>query len=144
MYADVAVCLPLSRTFVYRVEDPVDSDAASSCRSASGKWKDLSLRCASDAPEIEVLPVTAGHRFNAPLLRPEIFELCRWISEYYVSPMGEVLKARLPPGITAEACRTAREAPERLLTGRGRTSPENASPVHAYACHLDRGSVQRV
>ena len=37
----------------------------------------------------------------APLLRPDIFELCQWISEYYVAPFGEVLKSALPPGITA-------------------------------------------
>src|SRR5204862_186884 len=38
----------------------------------------------------------------ASLVRPDIFELCRWIAEYYVSPFGEVLKAALPPAITSK------------------------------------------
>jgi primosomal protein N' (replication factor Y) len=29
-------------------------------------------------------------------------ELCRWISDYYVAPLGEVLKSALPPGITPD------------------------------------------
>ena len=60
----------------------------------------------SDAPEMEVLPVTQVIDSSA-LLRPEIFELCQWISKYYVSPIGEVLKAALPPGIKAEVVETA-------------------------------------
>src|SRR5207245_4996339 len=36
---------------------------------------------------------------RSPLVRPDIFKLCRWIAEYYVSPVSEVLKAALPPGI---------------------------------------------
>ena len=36
---------------------------------------------------------------RSPLVRPDIFKLCRWIADYYVSPLGEVLKAALPPGI---------------------------------------------
>jgi primosomal protein N' (replication factor Y) len=39
---------------------------------------------------------------TASLLRPDLLELCRWISKYYASPIGEVLKAALPPGISAK------------------------------------------
>src|SRR5262249_28647526 len=53
------------------------------------------------APKVQALPV-AKIIDETPLLQPEIFELCRWISEYYVSPLGEVLKGALPPGITAK------------------------------------------
>lgn len=35
-----------------------------------------------------------------PLLTPEIVALTRWVSEYYLSPWGEVLRAALPPGIS--------------------------------------------
>src|SRR5438309_1556985 len=36
-----------------------------------------------------------------PLITPEVLQLTRWVSDYYASPWGEVLKAALPPGISA-------------------------------------------
>lgn len=35
-----------------------------------------------------------------PICSPEVLELTRWVSEYYASPWGEVIKAALPPGIS--------------------------------------------
>ena len=35
-----------------------------------------------------------------PLITAEILELTRWVSEYYLAPWGEVLKAALPPGVS--------------------------------------------
>ncbi|HEV2837207.1 MAG TPA: primosomal protein N' [Pyrinomonadaceae bacterium] len=34
-----------------------------------------------------------------PVCTPEILHLARWVADYYASPLGEVLKATLPPGI---------------------------------------------
>ncbi|MEP6741649.1 MAG: primosomal protein N' [bacterium] len=36
----------------------------------------------------------------APLVTAEILELSRWVSDYYLAPRGEVLKAALPPGVS--------------------------------------------
>src|SRR5207237_9624890 len=36
-----------------------------------------------------------------PPLTPEVLELTRWVSDYYVTPWGEVLRAALPAGINA-------------------------------------------
>src|ERR1700690_1045260 len=102
MYADIAVCLPLSRTFVYRI----DEEAEVGCRVVVPFRKRevdgfvFALR--EDAPKgIEIHPVTKVTD-KTPLVRSEIFELCKWIAEYYVAPIGEVLKGSLPPGITAK------------------------------------------
>jgi primosomal protein N' (replication factor Y) (superfamily II helicase) len=35
-----------------------------------------------------------------PLITPEVLEITRWISNYYAAPLGEVIKAALPPGIS--------------------------------------------
>jgi primosomal protein N' (replication factor Y) len=35
-----------------------------------------------------------------PLVTPELLQLTRWVSEYYLAPWGEVIKAALPPGIS--------------------------------------------
>src|SRR6476646_3837223 len=101
MYVEVAVCLPLSRTFVYRVEEPVGIGCRVSVSFRKRQVEGFVVGLRSDAPEMEVLPVTQVID-SSPLLRPEIFELCQWISKYYVSPIGEVLKAALPPGIKPE------------------------------------------
>src|SRR4051812_33739474 len=100
MYADVAVCLPLSRTFVYTLTDPVEigSRVVVPFRKHEEDGFVVSLR--KEAPqgfEIQsILKVVDA----VPLIRPDIFKLCRWISDYYLAPFGEVLKAALPPGIT--------------------------------------------
>ncbi len=36
-----------------------------------------------------------------PLVTPEVLQITQWISEYYATPWGEVIKAALPPGISA-------------------------------------------
>jgi len=43
-------------------------------------------------PIIEVLD-------DEPLLGPELLDLCRWVADYYVAPIGLVHRAALPPGM---------------------------------------------
>ena len=38
---------------------------------------------------------------SVPLITSELLEITRWVSEYYGAPWGEVIKAALPPGISA-------------------------------------------
>src|SRR5262249_22667910 len=54
-----------------------------------------------DVPDFEVHSISKITDAKS-LLRPDVFELCQWISKYYVSPIGEVLKAALPPGIAGQ------------------------------------------
>src|SRR5262249_12277875 len=101
MYADVAVCLPLSRTFVYHTSEPIEVGCRVVVPFRKREVDGFVVALHDSAPKVQALPV-AKIIDETPLLQPEIFELCRWISEYYVSPLGEVLKGALPPGITAK------------------------------------------
>jgi len=102
MYADVAVCLPLVRTFVYKLPGSVETGCRVLVPFRKRAVEGFVVALRKDAPRnIEVHAVTDVID-AAPLLRPEIFELCKWISEYYVAPWGEVLRSALPPGITAK------------------------------------------
>src|SRR5215467_12015636 len=101
MYADVAVCLPLSRTFVYRVSEPIDVGSRVVVPFRKREVEGFVVGLQDAAPKVEALAIKEIID-KTPLLRPEIFKLCCWISEYYVSPLGEVLKGALPPGITAK------------------------------------------
>jgi primosomal protein N' (replication factor Y) len=35
-----------------------------------------------------------------PVCSPEILQLARWVADYYACPLGEVIRAALPPGMT--------------------------------------------
>ena len=43
-----------------------------------------------------------------PVCTPEILQLARWVADYYACPLGEVIKATLPPGMIRR--QTARAA----------------------------------
>src|SRR6516162_1209232 len=101
MYADVAVCLPLSRTFVYRVDESVEPGCRVLVPFRKREVEGFVVALREKRPDVEALAIKSVIDAH-PLLRPEIFDLCRWISEYYVSPLGEVLKGALPPGIAAK------------------------------------------
>jgi primosomal protein N' (replication factor Y) len=101
MYADIAVCLPLSRTFAYQIDDPVEVGCRVVVPFRKRDVEGFVVSLSAKPPAVETLHIKEVVD-SKPLLRSEIFELCRWISEYYVSPRGEVLKAALPPGITGK------------------------------------------
>jgi len=46
---------------------------------------------------------------EVPVCTPEILQLAKWVADYYASPLGEVIKATLPPGINPRS-QTARRA----------------------------------
>jgi len=100
MYANIAVCLPLSRTFVYKLNEPVEIGCRVVVPFRKRDVEGFIVALRDDAPQGITVHAINSVIDQSPLLRPEIFELCRWISEYYVSPIGEVLKGALPPGIT--------------------------------------------
>jgi primosomal protein N' (replication factor Y) (superfamily II helicase) len=115
MYVDVAVCLPLSRTFVYRTEEPIEIGSRVVVSFRKREVEGFVVRVRQDKPDREVHPIVSVID-QVPLMRSEIFELCRWISEYYVSPLGEVLKGALPPGIL----------PKHVEKGRASTAPRGS------------------
>ena len=116
MYAEVAVCLPLSRTFVYKVVDPVAVGARVRVKFRRRDVEGFVVALRRDPPEsVEALPIEFVID-PEPLLRPEIFELCKWIADYYLAPIGEVLKSALPPGITQKHIQRFDPGPKSELT----------------------------
>ena len=97
-YCDVAVPVPLDATFTYSI--PVNF--AEPCiggrvivpfreKRLSGIVTDLHDRKPSFTakPILQVLD-------TAPALTPELMQLGRWIAQYYIAPIGEVLRTMLP------------------------------------------------
>src|SRR5262247_891452 len=100
MYADVAVCLPLSRTFVYQLTQPAEVGCRVVLPFRKREEDGFVVSTRTEAPRETQVQSVLKLVDPQTLIRPDIFNLCRWISDYYLAPLGEVLKAALAPGIT--------------------------------------------
>src|SRR5437870_2499962 len=56
----------------------------------------------------KIKPVRALLDDEEPALIPEIIELCRWAAEYYIAPLGEMLRMALPANMAARGRREVR------------------------------------
>ncbi len=104
MYADVAVCLPFLQTFLYEIPGEIPFPARVTVpfgtrEEVQGFVVGLREEKPAELEEVrQILEVLDPE----PLIRDDIFELCRWIADYYMAPLGEVLKSALPPAITTK------------------------------------------
>ena len=113
-FAHVALPLPVRQTFLYRVPEALVPRAVPGAqvsvpfrgRARRGFVVALSATCALEKVSdlTGVLPV--------PPLSTHLLELARWIAEYYVAPLGEVLAAALPGGLEGFARSRARRGAE--------------------------------
>src|SRR6266581_6319039 len=102
MYADIAVCLPLTRTFAYELTEPVEVGCRVVVPFRKREVDGFVVGIRGEAPKDVEVRAVDRILDRAPLVGPDIFKLCRWISDYYIAPLGEVLKSSLPPGISAK------------------------------------------
>jgi primosomal protein N' (replication factor Y) (superfamily II helicase) len=59
-----------------------------------------------DATDVKkIKPIRAVLDDEEPALVPEIIELCRWAAEYYIAPLGEMLRMALPANMAARGRR---------------------------------------
>ena len=108
-YAEVAVPVHVLTTFIYRLPSALQSIAQPGSRIAVPFGRKL-VTGYIVALHAELRPDTSLKEENikeareilelVPLVTGEILELTRWVSEYYLAPWGEVLKAALPPGVS--------------------------------------------
>jgi primosomal protein N' (replication factor Y) len=109
-YAEVAVPLHVFQTFTYRLtpEQSVQAEVGARLVVPLGRnlvtsyivslldelpaaLSEVDIKDAQDLVDIE------------PVCNPEILQLARWVADYYASPIGEVIKAALPPGMTPKS-----------------------------------------
>ena len=113
-FVDVILPLPLDGAFTYAVSDEMAPKVQLGVRllvplGRSKTYTALAVRIHDAMPATlqqqgrkvdvkEVIDVLD----ESPILLPEQYRLWQWISDYYLSPMGEIFKAALPPGLKAE------------------------------------------
>jgi primosomal protein N' (replication factor Y) len=105
-YVDVILPLPLEGLFTYAVNDSMVAQVKMGVRllvplGRSKTYTAMAVRVHDDKPDFEVKEVKAVLD-DMPMLLPQQMKLWQWISDYYISPIGEVYKAALPSGLKAE------------------------------------------
>src|ERR1700758_2406663 len=99
---EVALPVPLRTTFTYRVPDALDEGMVDGVRVVVPFRNRAMLGVVlgrGDSPDGASLKNVSEIIDPLPALSPRLIELARWISNYYLSPIGETLRAMLPPSV---------------------------------------------
>jgi primosomal protein N' (replication factor Y) len=107
LYVDVALAAHVTQTFTYRLPPMLRELAQCGARVLVPVGRKLSLGFVVGLQD--TIPNNANLEESrikevaelvdtAAVVTPEVLQISRWISDYYGSPLGEVLKAALPPG----------------------------------------------
>ncbi|HEY4381890.1 MAG TPA: DEAD/DEAH box helicase family protein, partial [Acidobacteriaceae bacterium] len=154
-YCDVALPVPLDRTFTYAVNGTVPVVGARVLVPFSGqRLMGVVTRVHDDAPTdgIEIKPVQQVLD-DAPLLSEELMRLAAWIAQYYVAPLGEVLRTMMP--LSAEVRRQfvyrIADAGRRVLyegaakgsSRRSKLSPEEQNREYTVLNYLEDGNAAK-
>ena len=118
-YAEVAVPLHVFQTFTYRLNAEQSSSAKVGARLVVplGRTVVTSYIVGIDDELPQTLSETEIKDAQTlvdvdPVCNPEILELARWVADYYACPLGEVIKAALPPGMSPKSRDTAFAKPK--------------------------------
>jgi primosomal protein N' (replication factor Y) len=106
-FAEVAMPLHVFQTFTYRLNPALGAQAEVGARIVVPLGRKLVtgyiVSLQDEAPptlnEIDIKDAQSLVDVE-PVCSPEILQLARWVAEYYACPLGEVIKAALPPGMS--------------------------------------------
>jgi primosomal protein N' (replication factor Y) len=106
-YVEVAVPLHVFQTFTYRLSPEQRAEAEVGARIVVPLGRNLVtayIVSLFDEPPANLVGVDIkdAHELldQTPVCGPEILQLARWVADYYACPIGEVIKAALPPGMS--------------------------------------------
>ena len=106
-YVDVLLPLPLEGLYTYAVPTEMEGRVSFGMRVVVplGKTKTyvaMAVRVHQDKPQANSVKSILQVLDQQPVLLPEQYRLWQWIAHYYMSPLGDVLKAALPAGLKNE------------------------------------------
>ena len=155
LYCDVALPVPLDQVFTYGVGGVVPVVGARVLVPFAGqRLMGVVVRVHGDAPAegIEIKPVQQVLD-EAALLPDELMRLAEWIAQYYVAPLGEVLRGMMP--LSAEVKRhflyRIAEAGRRVLyegaakgsSRRSKLTAEEQNKEYAVLNYLESGEAAK-
>ncbi|MDE3161923.1 MAG: primosomal protein N', partial [Acidobacteriota bacterium] len=136
VFCEVALPVPLNRTFTYSVPDGQVAGRGVRVIAPFRQEKLIGVVtvCPVEAPvDFEARPIEAVID-EEPLLSEHLLRLGEWIAQYYLAPLGEVLRGMLP--LTAEVRRTVYYR----ITDLGRDALASAVEREASAPRTPAGS----
>lgn len=108
-YAQVILPLPFDRTFTYRIPETMQANVTVGSRVlvpfGSSKYYTAIVDSISPIPpaaSFNIKDIAYAIDSN-PIVRHPQLKFWRWISDYYLSPIGDVYKAALPAGLKVES-----------------------------------------
>jgi primosomal protein N' (replication factor Y) len=133
VYAEIAITLPLEKTFHYAISPQFQSLCEVGKRvlvplgkrTITGYILEFPSQLPSDitGKDIkEILDVLD----ETPLFDKGMLQFFRWVADYYLAPLGQVIKTALPPGINWESyyhCSLTQEGKEAATEGSPQRTP---------------------
>ena len=109
-FADVALPVAVHGTFVYAIPPELRDDVRLGSRVevpfGTQRSTGFVVALTDDARGTKnVKAIRAVLDDDEPSLIPEILDLCRWAAEYYLAPIGEMLRVALPANMAARGRR---------------------------------------
>jgi primosomal protein N' (replication factor Y) len=149
LYCDVALPVPLDRTFTYSLGE---SHPAVGARVLvpfrNEKLAGVVTSLHNDEPPVEARPLLAVLD-EEPVLSAELMDLGQWIAQYYLAPIGEVLRSMLPLmsevrrqvlyRITNLGRQALASGAEQGSSRRSRLTPEEQDQEYAVLNELESG-----
>ena len=108
---DIALPVPLDRTFTYLVPPHLQSQAVPGSRALVPFGKKFLTGVIVGLPQttaVRSLKQIRDILDTRPAFSAEMLKLTRWAAEYYLAPWGEVLRAATPQGLGQESKKTVR------------------------------------
>jgi primosomal protein N' (replication factor Y) (superfamily II helicase) len=154
IFCDVVLPVPLDRPFTYKLKDgddpPVGGRVVVPFRNE--KMIGIVTRLHDEAPPVEARPIETVLD-QQPILTPELMELAAWIAQYYLAPLGEVLRSMLP--LMAEVRRSTSyrisetgrailfEGAQKGSSRRSRRTPDEQNTEYTVLNYLSDGEPAR-
>jgi primosomal protein N' (replication factor Y) (superfamily II helicase) len=155
-FCDVALPVPLDRVFTYSLPSGEVDAPQVGCRVVvpfrNEKLIGVVTRLHEEAPPVEAKPLESILD-PEPLLSAHLMELANWIAQYYLAPLGEVLRTMLP--LMAEVRRyvlfritdlgreVLYQGSQQGSSRRSRLSPEEQDVEYGVLNYLEPGEAVR-
>lgn len=142
-YADIILPLPLDSLFTYSVPDSLAGRVGQGVRvlvpfGKSKTYVGLVVRIHNNKPDFDVKDISVVMD-DAPVVNSVQLDLWRWMADYYLSSVGDVMNAALPSGLKSEDGYTAKTETYVSLAPEYR----NERAIHVALDMLKRAEAQR-
>jgi len=109
-FAEVALPVAVHGTFTYAIppalRDSVRLGSRVEVPFGAKRNTGFVVGLTDRAPESgKIKPILGALDDDEPALLPEIIDLCRWAADYYIAPLGEMLRTALPANMSARGKR---------------------------------------